>query len=401
MSDNWTKDIKRLAENHIREVPEGLLDDVKSEMLRRGLMPTAQSEKVVPLHKWRYAAAAAVVAIIAGIGLTLFHHDSDITKTASTPLQKSVSTVQMPTTETAESGIVERLVAQVTRRAAVADTVCPQLSDAMTTQSADTATLIAKAETTHPISPRQPRHSADATNRYVTSPTSKRKKDSSWSVGAYYGGTTNANPTSALGALLAQSGDSELPEMAQDYAYNQMQVEEIATKDEKHRQSVKVGISLRYNLNSRWGLQTGITYTRLTSEFTEEKSTSSIATHQKLDYIGVPFTVNYNIWQNRHLIIYVAAGGAVEKLVNGAATTEKTVLNTTSTISSDDVSENRPVFSTSLAAGLEYMVNPYLNIYVQPGVTRHFDNGSGIKSIYTDKPLNMEFNLGVRIDLNK
>ena len=91
----------------------------------------------------------------------------------------------------------------------------------------------------------------------------------------------------------------------------------------------------------------------------------------------------------------------MEKLVSGAATTETAASPTQKTLSSNSVTENRPVFSASLAAGIEYKANQYLSVYAQPGVTRHFDNGSGIKSIYTDKPLNMELNLGVRININK
>lgn len=401
MSDNWTKDIKRLAENHVRNVPEGLLDNVKSEMLRRGLMPTAQPTKVVTLRRWRYAAAAAVVAIVAGIGLTTFRHTDSGNIAAVIKTRKNVPDTEIPITGVQESGITERLIAQVARRAAAADKERSALHGITAPQPADTTVLVAQNETPQPTNKPQPHHTVGSTSRDNTPHTPTRHRDSSWSVGAYCGGAANANPAEMNPVFLTQYDGYGVSSPVYFDSKSQAQMEEIGNKKESHHQTVKVGVSLRYNLDSRWSLQTGVTYTRLTSDFTEETGTTTVDTKQKLDYIGIPLNVSYNIWQNSHLIIYATAGGAVEKLVSGAATTETAASPTQKTLSSNSVTENRPVFSASLAAGIEYKANQYLSVYAQPGVTRHFDNGSGIKSIYTDKPLNMELNLGVRININK
>lgn len=401
MNDNWTKDIKRLAENHVRNVPEGLLDDVKSEMLRRGLMPKAQPTKVVVLRRWRYAAAAAIVALVAGIGLTTFRHTGGSNQTAVVEPQRSVPDTEIPITGGRESGITERLIAQVARRAVAADKERALLQENATTQPADTTVLVAQNETPQPANKPQPNRTVGSTSRDNIPHASARNRDSSWSVGAYCGGAANVDQAGANPVFLTQSDGYGVSSPVYFDSKSQAQMEEIGNKKESHHQTVKVGVSLRYNLDNRWSLQTGVTYTRLTSDFTEETGATTIDTKQKLDYIGIPINVSYNIWQNRHLIIYATAGGAVEKLINGAATTETTVSPTQTTVSGDDVTENRPVFSAGLAAGIEYKANQYLSVYAQPGVTRHFGNGSGIKSIYTDKPLNMELNLGVRININK
>ncbi len=401
MNDNWTKDIKRLAENHVRNVPEGLLDDVKGEMLRRGLMPKAQPTKVVTLHRWRYAAAAAVIAVVAMVGLTTFRHDDSVNQTAGTELPKSAPGTEMPITEEPESGITERLIAQVAKRAEAASKERDRLQDITTPQSADTTALIAQNDTPQPTSKPQPHHTVGSTSRDNIPHTSAHSKSSSWSVGAYCGGAANADQAGASHVFLTMSDGYGVSSPVRFDNESKAQLEEIGSKNETHHQTVKVGVSLRYNLDSRWSLQTGVIYTRLTSDFSEETGATTVDTKQKLDYIGIPLTASYNIWQNRHLIIYASAGGAVEKLISGASTTETKVSSTQKTLSNNDVTENRPVFSASLAAGIEYKANQYLSVYAQPGVTRHFDNGSGIKSIYTDKPLNMELNLGVRININK
>ncbi len=246
-------------------------------------------------------------------------------------------------------------------------------------------------------------HSVGSTRRdYNTDFTPRHSKSSAWSVGAYYGGSANNSPSSNSPMLFVQFGDMGVSSPATLDTRNEMMVEEIGDKKESHHQTVKVGISLRYNLTNRWSLQTGVTYTRLTSDFTEEKSTSSVVTNQKLDYIGIPLTASYNIWQNKYINVYATAGGAVEKLISGASTTEnKNFTDNKTTRTNNDVKENRPVFSTSIAAGIEYNISDFLSIYAQPGLTCHFDNGSGIKSLYTDKPVNAELSIGARININK
>ncbi len=418
MNDNWTKDIKRLADNDVRKAPEGLLNDVKSEMLRRGLMPAQQQAKVVPMHKWRYAAAAAVVAIVAGVGLTTFHKEESANGIASTSQSGSnthyysiPADASANESNTGADNIIERAIAKAIQRAAIADTACQQLVAATTTQTDDTTKLVAQVDRheegknnqqTNTEKPQQTYHSLGSTRRDYTDFTPHKSKSSAWSVGAYYGGTTNNNPTANTPVLFAQYDDYAMSTPVKIEGNNQIQVEEVGDTKESHHQTVKVGLSVRYNLTDRWSLQTGVTYTRLTSDFTEEKSTSNIVTNQKLDYIGIPLTAGYNIWKNKYINMYATAGGAVEKLINGASTTETTNnKDSKSTRTNNDVKENRPVFSTSVSAGIEYNISDYLSIYAQPGVTCHFDNGSGIKSLYTDKPVNVELSIGARININR
>lgn len=422
MNDNWAKDIKRLADMDVRKAPEGLLDDVKSEMLRRGLMPTQQQARIVTMHKWRYAAAAAVVAIVAGVGPTTFHKEETAngiasnTQSGSTTHHNNIgnnTTDDASASESSVSNIVERAIAKAIQRATIADTACQQLVAAAETQTQDkdSARLVAQVDThekaegnqqTNTEKPQQTHHSMGSTRRDYTDFAPCKSKSSEWSVGAYYGGTTNNNPTANTPLLFAQYDDCGVSSPVKIENNNQMQVEEVGDTKESHHQTVKVGLSLRYNLTNRWSLQTGVTYTRLTSDFTEEKSTSNVVTNQKLDYIGIPLTAGYKIWQNKYVHVYASASGAVEKLINGASTTETTNnADSKSTRTNNDVKENRPIFSTSIAAGIEYNISDFLSIYAQPGLTCHFDNGSGIKSLYTDKPVNVELSIGARININK
>lgn len=41
-----------------------------------------------------------------------------------------------------------------------------------------------------------------------------------------------------------------------------------------------------------------------------------------------------------------------------------------------------------------------MSAYVEPGVSRYFDNRSEVENIYKDKPTNFNLNVGLRIYLN-
>ena len=53
-------------------------------------------------------------------------------------------------------------------------------------------------------------------------------------------------------------------------------------------------------------------------------------------------------------------------------------------------------WSVAVSAGLQFSITRLVGIYVEPGVSYHFDSGADVQSVYTDKPLNFNMNLGLR-----
>ncbi|MDD6112118.1 MAG: RNA polymerase, partial [Prevotellaceae bacterium] len=47
----------------------------------------------------------------------------------------------------------------------------------------------------------------------------------------------------------------------------------------------------------------------------------------------------------------------------------------------------------------EYNLTPTLGIYLEPGVSHHFNNHSDIQNIYKDKPWNFNLNFGFRLNI--
>lgn len=164
----------------------------------------------------------------------------------------------------------------------------------------------------------------------------------------------------------------------------------------KHHQPIKVGVSVNYHLSERWSVGTGVTYSYLSSDLVSGTDNSHYTTHQKLQYVGVPLNLSYAFCQYKRWSIYGSAGGMVEKLVKGKSTTDFTVNGKEETPQNDDVKEKKLQYSVNAAVGVQANVADHVGLYIEPGISYHFDNHSDVTNIYKDTPLNFSLGLGLR-----
>ena len=47
-----------------------------------------------------------------------------------------------------------------------------------------------------------------------------------------------------------------------------------------------------------------------------------------------------------------------------------------------------------------YRFNDLVGIYLEPGVSYYFDNGSFVETVYRERPLNFSLGIGLRFNLN-
>ena len=72
MKQDWMKQMRHQMGNYQHKVPEGLLDDIKKEMLRRGIDPVPAKKTNAPTLStwaWRVAGIAALLAQIFSQGI--------------------------------------------------------------------------------------------------------------------------------------------------------------------------------------------------------------------------------------------------------------------------------------------------------------------------------------------
>lgn len=169
----------------------------------------------------------------------------------------------------------------------------------------------------------------------------------------------------------------------------------------KHRLPVRVGINVAYRLTDRLSVESGVSYTRLSSDMKDGTKDNYSSSSQKLDYIGVPLNVKYRAFGYRRLSVYASAGLLTEKCVSGKTTHEYVISGEKKKHEAEDVAAKPWQLSVNAALGAQFDVLRNVGVYVEPGVSYYFDDRSPLSTIYKEKPLNFNLNLGVRYTIGK
>lgn len=169
----------------------------------------------------------------------------------------------------------------------------------------------------------------------------------------------------------------------------------------KHRLPVRVGLNVAYRLTYRLSVESGVSYTRLSSDMKDGTKNNYSSSSQKLDYIGVPLNVKYRAFGYRRLSVYASAGLLTEKCVSGKTTHEYVISGEKKKHETEDVAAKPWQLSVNAALGAQFDVLRNVGVYVEPGVSYYFDDRSPLSTIYKEKPLNFNLNLGVRYTIGK
>lgn len=169
----------------------------------------------------------------------------------------------------------------------------------------------------------------------------------------------------------------------------------------KHRLPVRVGLNVAYRLTDRLSVESGVSYTRLSSDMKDGTKNNYSSSSQKLDYIGVPLNVKYRAFGYRRLSVYTSAGLLTEKCVSGKTTHEYVISGEKKKHEAEDVAAKPWQLSVNAALGAQFDVLRNVGVYVEPGVSYYFDDRSPLSTIYKEKPLNFNLNLGVRYTIGK
>lgn len=167
-----------------------------------------------------------------------------------------------------------------------------------------------------------------------------------------------------------------------------------------HNLPIMVGLTLRYNLNQRLGVSSGLTYSLLTSKLRSESVNYFYDDRQTLHYLGVPLNINYKLWQNNNFSTYISAGGLVEKNIAGKLSSDYYIDNKLQSSTDEKITSKQLQWSINSAVGLEYRLSDNFGIYAEPGVAYYFKNNSEIETIYKERPINFNLSLGLRINFN-
>lgn len=204
------------------------------------------------------------------------------------------------------------------------------------------------------------------------------------------GGTSRLEATVQSGYGMASAVLSEI------YVANQNK--DVYT-DVQHKKPIRFGVALYYSLGEKWGVNTGVTYTKLTSDLTSGSNEYKIINTQTLHYVGIPIQVNYNVWGKGNFSTYVNGGFNFEKSVYGTLKTKYQAGDKVEKIPDEKVNVKGIQTSVNMSIGMEYKLGKGIGVFFEPGVRYHFDNGSSFQTIYTEKPFNFNAQIGLRYSI--
>lgn len=181
-----------------------------------------------------------------------------------------------------------------------------------------------------------------------------------------------------------------------------VQVQSYALKtDAKHYRPVTFSVLAKWQFTETLGLESGLSWTMLSSRFTTSSATSQIADQQTLQYIGIPLNMTFSFLDTRLFTIYATMGGMVEKCVDGRVKHSEYVSDKLLLSYVDKVSVTPLQWSVSGGAGIQANFSDNLAFFAEPGLSYHFRNESQVGTIYREHPLDFRFSFGFRVTFNR
>lgn len=169
-----------------------------------------------------------------------------------------------------------------------------------------------------------------------------------------------------------------------------------STTEGTHTQSARLSLTLRVNLTSRWGVETGLVSSTLDSRFSTTVGNSLSETTRSIDYLGIPVYITYNLLEWKSLGLYLCGGPMYEFSV-GTSTESRTYIG--GTLTGSDV-DNSPIndrqLSLNAAAGVQLKLFRRGALFLQGGGSYHFANDDSPESFYTERPFSPNLTVGYR-----
>lgn len=416
MNEDWLKDIHDKMSDYESDEPRELWDSIRRA--KTSASPRPSSDRIFPsAWTWikRISSAAAIIAIAATAvyHLTLstpeFPTDTHITST-STKIQhttpEAISTTELDT-RSSQPLLAATSVTNQTSTLHIVDYTdsIPTSSDSIASQQpTETSQSIDSHQDIDRHTPTStPKHTPYRNNHIARATTSAGHSSSRLSVGVFTSGeagSTHNRKSSQIATYAGlgadASGWNDNP-MLGIVVYNQgRQVE----SDVHHHQPIRSGLSFAYRLSPRITLESGISYTKLLSDIREGSNSHFISGEQTLHYVGIPVNLKYRILSWKDFDLYSSAGFMTEKCVSGNSTTDY-ILDRQVRHTEKESIETKPwQWSINASAGLQYNITSSVGAYAEPGISYYFDDGSSLATIYKDKPLNFNLNIGIRISFD-
>ena len=163
-----------------------------------------------------------------------------------------------------------------------------------------------------------------------------------------------------------------------------------------HSRPKTFGLSINKQLSPKWTFGTGITYTRLKSEFESEYNKARLVKTQKIDYVGIPLRLTYQVWSKGRFNAYMTGGMAFEMPVHSSLEKKYIITADSSYTLKRDI-KPRYQWSVNLGVGVQYKLFKPFSLYLEPNMFYYFRNSSNLETYRTEHPFIITVPFGLRL----
>lgn len=424
--NDWTSKLHERLDGHKATVPDGLWDKIAERLddnIATAPAPLPNNHnrpKTIRLVALAMSAAASVAVVVM---VALRMNDDTINNVAS-KFDSPAASLHNPATSSVVNA-PQRLISRIasathaseptaqTPQAAVLLAEATPLSEDTTYRSVcetpanDLQTITAPDESNvtpdESYSTSRMRKGGNANKTYnkpsatsyaLTQQTKHAQQSAKWNIGVHAEGITTDSRNTQRPMLMATRESDMLvsgnPNKVQSVLSNAPLQLADYSQTKHHYHPMSFGLSVGYNLTPRLTLTTGMVYTYASSEFTSSAAGDHIVETQRLHYIGIPLSVKYKVWGNNAIQTYATAGCQADFNVSANIQTDNIT---------KDADKDRTQWSVGGAVGVQYNIIPRMGIYAEPGVRYYIDNKSSVETIFKEKKLNFNLQLGVRVEL--
>ncbi|GAB6013094.1 porin family protein [Viscerimonas tarda] len=406
-------------------VPEGMWDKIS-----RNLTPEVGQVRARKLTLHRVAAFAAGVAAVLALALLFLTDDNDATKQLASEIATETNTPAMVANKTPKPDMVAATKTPNQAPALYAHSITlPQICDIVDMEDELTATDKAEPQiegTTQKEEPspeEKPANIEEArlkediaaferlgqNNDEVLLAGNPGNKNNKNGFSVLFGGSSNMVKSEDKMAQAPSNFIKPVPLMAK--GYHMAQMEELQIRYEKHikvehKQPISFGLKINKKVNRNFSVETGVVFTYLSSKIKPIESLSTVYQAegtQKFYYLGIPVSVNYTFVRLGKAEFQISAGGMIQKDISGKIDGDQEIKKLFFDITSvedrisNKISQDNPQLSFMANAGASYPIYGKLNVYATVGGAYYFDAENEYRTIYSDKNLQLDLNLGLKL----
>lgn len=151
-------------------------------------------------------------------------------------------------------------------------------------------------------------------------------------------------------------------------------------------------LAVRHGLTEKIGLEAGISYTYLSTNF----ETWNVYSHCQWHYLGIPLHLTFRSFTTGRLKLYGAVGGSLEIPLRSSAH----ISGASSTSYLKEGSFHSPcVWTLSGSYGAALKLSNRFDIFIEPTLHIYLNNKATVPNIWSDNPLGFSLPIGLRLNL--